>query len=149
MFIFLYLSARASLHLGLQVCHSDLVLKTKTNPHFSADVVEATVSRALQRHSRGRNRVQVPPHLRPRTHKTILQSGLWNCPVCHIPLSVNLEAEALELAEDTANKARQGILGRIELDIWKSSSKIEALVEELSNLRRQDCTTKSIVFSQL
>jgi DNA repair protein RAD16 len=44
-FILLYISARVSLHLGLQVCHLDLVLKSKTNPHFSADVVEATVCR--------------------------------------------------------------------------------------------------------
>jgi DNA repair protein RAD16 len=65
-----------------------------------------------------------------------------------MPLSINLEAEALELAEGAVNKARQGIVGRLDLDAW-SSSKIEALFEELSNLRRQDCTTKSIVFSQL
>jgi DNA repair protein RAD16 len=44
--------------------------------------------------------------------------------------------------------ARQGILGRLDIDAWRSSSKIEALVEELSNLRNQDATTKSIVFSQ-
>ena len=44
--------------------------------------------------------------------------------------------------------ARQGILGRLNIDAWQSSSKIEALVEELSNLRSQDTTTKSIVFSQ-
>jgi hypothetical protein len=44
--------------------------------------------------------------------------------------------------------ARQGILGRLDIDSWRSSSKIEALVEELSNLRNQDATTKSIVFSQ-
>lgn len=44
--------------------------------------------------------------------------------------------------------ARQGILGRLDIDSWRSSSKIEALVEELTNLRNQDATTKSIVFSQ-
>jgi DNA repair protein RAD16 len=44
--------------------------------------------------------------------------------------------------------ARQGILGRLDIDAWRSSSKIEALVEELSSLRNQDATTKSIVFSQ-
>ena len=43
---------------------------------------------------------------------------------------------------------RQGILGRLNLDKWRSSSKIEALIEELSNLRKQDATTKSLVFSQ-
>ncbi len=45
-------------------------------------------------------------------------------------------------------KVRQGILGRLDLDKWRSSSKIEALVEELTNLRKQDATTKSLVFSQ-
>ncbi len=44
--------------------------------------------------------------------------------------------------------ARQGILGRLDISAWRSSSKIEALVEELTNLRSQDATTKSIVFSQ-
>lgn len=55
-------------------------------------------------------------------------------------------APALEL--DEAVTKRQGILGRLDLNKWRSSSKIEALVEELSNLRKQDATTKSLVFSQ-
>ena len=54
---------------------------------------------------------------------------------------------ALELEENTCT-ARQGILGRLDIGSWRSSSKIEALVEELSNLRLQDVTTKSLVFSQ-
>jgi len=58
-----------------------------------------------------------------------------------------LEAPALQL-EENGPSARQGILGRLNLDTWRSSSKIEALLEELSNLRMQDATTKSIVFSQ-
>jgi len=40
------------------------------------------------------------------------------------------------------------MLGRLDLGAWRSSTKIEALVEELSNLRLKDATTKSIVFSQ-
>lgn len=70
-----------------------------------------------------------------------------DCPVCHVPLSIDLEGPALEIQEGST-KARQGILGRLDVDSWRSSSKIEALVEELTNLRRQDSTTKSIVFSQ-
>jgi DNA repair protein RAD16 len=62
-------------------------------------------------------------------------------------LTIDLEGPALEL-ESTVPTARQGIIGRLNLDTWRSSSKIEALVEELSNLRTQDATTKSIVFSQ-
>jgi DNA repair protein RAD16 len=68
------------------------------------------------------------------------------CPVCHLPLTIDLEAPALEL-EGSAN-ARQGMLGRLNLNTWRSSTKIEALIEELTNLRKQDATTKSIVFSQ-
>jgi DNA repair protein RAD16 len=67
--------------------------------------------------------------------------------VCHIPLTIDLEAPALELEANVPN-ARQGILGRLDLDSWRSSSKIEALVEELSNSRLEDATTKNIVFSQ-
>jgi DNA repair protein RAD16 len=64
-----------------------------------------------------------------------------------VPLTIDLEAPALDL-EANLPDVRQGILGRLDLDKWKSSTKIEALVEELSSLRNQDASTKSIVFSQ-
>lgn len=64
-----------------------------------------------------------------------------------MPLTIDLEAPSLVLEENMTN-VRQGILGRLNLDNWRSSTKIEALVEELSNLRIQDATTKSLVFSQ-
>ena len=69
------------------------------------------------------------------------------CPVCHVPLTIDLDAPALEVNEDVAT-ARQGILGRLEIDKWRSSTKIEALIEELTVLRQKDATTKSLVFSQ-
>lgn len=78
---------------------------------------------------------------------TCLDSAQPACPVCHLPLTIDLEAPALEI-EENASSARQGILGRLDLDTWRSSTKIEALVEELSNLRAEDSTTKSLVFSQ-
>jgi DNA repair protein RAD16 len=62
-----------------------------------------------------------------------------------VPLTIDLEAEAIETEQPVT---RQGILGRLDIDTWRSSTKIEALVEELSNLREKDATTKSIVFSQ-
>ena len=46
--MFIYLRFSIPLRLVLywpQACHPDLVLKSKTNPHFSADMVEATVCR--------------------------------------------------------------------------------------------------------
>ena len=62
-------------------------------------------------------------------------------------MTIDLEAASLDVAEVAPN-VRQGILGRLNLDNWRSSSKVEALVEELSNLRTKDATTKSLVFSQ-
>jgi hypothetical protein len=72
------------------------------------------------------------------------------CPICHVPLTIDLEAPPIELEnnEQAVSKVRQGMLGRLNLETWRSSTKIEALIEELSNLRQQDATTKSIVFSQ-
>ncbi|KAJ2531613.1 DNA repair protein rad16 [Coemansia sp. RSA 1933] len=40
------------------------------------------------------------------------------------------------------------IINRIDMKNWKSSTKIEALVEELSKHRRSNSNIKSIVFSQ-
>ncbi|KAG5639348.1 hypothetical protein H0H81_004069 [Sphagnurus paluster] len=133
-------------------CHPDLVLRSKTNArNFASDEFEeATVCRlcndiaedAIQskcRHIFDRACIQQYLESSEESHP--------QCPTCHVPLTIDLEAPALELAE-TSSKARQGILGRLNLEKWRSSSKIEALVEELSNLRLQDATTKSIVFSQ-
>lgn len=67
------------------------------------------------------------------------------CPVCHIEISIDLEQEAIDLSETNAKRARQGILSRLDVDKWRSSSKLEALVDELEKLRKQDCTIKSLV----
>lgn len=66
------------------------------------------------------------------------------CPVCHIEISIDLEQEAIEIDEHS-KQARQGILSRLDIANWRSSSKLEALVEELEKLRNQDCTVKSLV----
>jgi DNA repair protein RAD16 len=47
------------------------------------------------------------------------------------------------------NRGKQkNILQRIDLDNWRSSSKVEALVEELTRARMKDPNAKSLVFSQ-
>ncbi|KAF9045511.1 SNF2 family N-terminal domain-containing protein [Panaeolus papilionaceus] len=135
-------------------CHPDLVLRSKTNASkFIPDEYdEATVCRicndiaedAIQskcRHIFDRECIRQYLESTPSDTKGPV------CPVCHLPLTIDLEAAALEIEENDI-KARQGILGRLNLDNWRSSSKIEALVEELSNLRLKDATTKSLVFSQ-
>ncbi|KAF9109969.1 DNA repair protein rad16 [Mortierella sp. AM989] len=76
------------------------------------------------------------------------------CPVCHIPLSVDLQqptyVNEVEEATEVKHKnfARTSIVNRINMDTWRSSTKIEALVEQLYNLQREDRSTKSICFSQ-
>ncbi|KDQ12678.1 hypothetical protein BOTBODRAFT_112348 [Botryobasidium botryosum FD-172 SS1] len=132
-------------------CHPDLVLKSKSNPTFSGDVVEATICRLC--HDIAEDAIKSKCHhifdrecIKQYLNTAVEQSPA--CPVCHIPISIDLEAPALEQDEEVVNKARQGILGRLDVDAWRSSSKIEALVEELSNLRSQDSTVKSLVFSQ-
>ena len=77
-------------------------------------------------------------------------SNKLECPVCHIGLSIDLEQPAIEVDEELFTKA--SIVNRIKLGAhggeWRSSTKIEALVEELYKLRSDRHTIKSIVFSQ-
>ncbi|KAK9452367.1 SNF2 family N-terminal domain-containing protein [Limtongia smithiae] len=68
------------------------------------------------------------------------------CPVCHVPLVIDLTAPALEVDEEVLKKG--SIVNRINMAHWRSSTKIEALVEELYKLRSDRQTIKSIVFSQ-
>ncbi|KAK0548686.1 DNA repair protein rad16 [Tilletia horrida] len=69
------------------------------------------------------------------------------CPYCHGILAIDLEQETMDDPRPEQN-ARQGLLSRLDLSKWRSSTKIEALVEELTALRSEDHTIKSIVFSQ-
>ncbi|KAK9456921.1 SNF2 family N-terminal domain-containing protein [Dipodascopsis uninucleata] len=68
------------------------------------------------------------------------------CPVCHVALVIDLTAPAIEVDEEIVNKG--SIINRINMSNWRSSTKIEALVEELYHLRSDRQTIKSIVFSQ-
>ncbi|KAF8556316.1 hypothetical protein OG21DRAFT_1506763 [Imleria badia] len=134
-------------------CHPDLVLRSKTNGNTffsSEELSEATVCRLCN--DIVEDAIQAKCHHifdRECMKQYLSTAGDINpeCPVCHLPLTIDLEGPALEL-ESNLPAARQGIIGRLNLDTWRSSSKIEALIEELSNLRAQDATTKSIVFSQ-
>ncbi|KAJ3903907.1 SNF2 family N-terminal domain-containing protein [Lentinula edodes] len=133
-------------------CHPDLVIRSKSNANkfITEDLGEATVCRIC--HEIAEDAIQSKcRHVFDRECiKQYLNTAIEqnpSCPVCFVPLTIDLEAPALDLDSSTSN-ARQGILGRLNLDTWKSSTKIEALLEELSNLRTEDATTKSIVFSQ-
>ncbi|KIY45440.1 hypothetical protein FISHEDRAFT_49435 [Fistulina hepatica ATCC 64428] len=139
-------------------CHPDLVLRSKTNAsNFVPDEGEATVCRlcndvaedAIQSKCHHIfDRECMRQYLSTVADLDHLMSAVQPvCPVCYIPLTIDLDAPAIDLNENV-NNAHQGILGRLNLATWRSSTKIEALVEELSKLRQQDASTKSIVFSQ-
>ncbi|KAK0490486.1 SNF2 family N-terminal domain-containing protein [Armillaria novae-zelandiae] len=133
-------------------CHPDLVIRSKTNANkfIQEDNSEATVCRLCNDIAEDAIQSKCRHIFDRECIKQYLNTAVEQnpaCPVCHLVLTIDLEAPALELGEEQA-QARQGILGRLNIDTWRSSTKIEALVEELSNLRMQDATTKSLVFSQ-
>lgn len=68
------------------------------------------------------------------------------CPKCHILLNIDLTQAAVEVDYTVVKK--NSIINRIDMSVWRSSTKIEALVEELYKLRSKNHTIKSIVFSQ-
>ncbi|KAI0052617.1 hypothetical protein FA95DRAFT_1483276 [Auriscalpium vulgare] len=131
-------------------CHPDLVIRSKNNAGtFIPEDSEATVCRLCNDIAEDAIQAKCRHIFDRECIKQYLTTSIEAtpaCPVCHLALTIDLEAPALELEQPAA--ARQGILGRLDIESWRSSSKIEALVEELSNLRRQDSTTKSLVFSQ-
>ncbi|KAL3418209.1 DNA repair protein rad16 [Phlyctema vagabunda] len=69
-----------------------------------------------------------------------------DCPQCHIPLSIDLEQPDIEQDEQLVKKS--SIINRIKMENWTSSTKIEALVHNLHELRSKNSSTKSIIFSQ-
>ncbi|TFK88380.1 hypothetical protein K466DRAFT_520961 [Polyporus arcularius HHB13444] len=133
-------------------CHPDLVLRSKNNAGLfvQEDAAEGTVCRLCNEFAEDAIQAKCRHIFDRECIKQYLEASLEAmpaCPVCHVALTIDLEAPAIELDPENV-KVRQGILGRLDLDKWRSSSKIEALVEELTNLRKQDATTKSLVFSQ-
>eukprot|EP00004_Rigifila_ramosa_P016139 TRINITY_DN3800_c0_g1_i2.p1 TRINITY_DN3800_c0_g1~~TRINITY_DN3800_c0_g1_i2.p1 ORF type:complete len:635 (+),score=125.93 TRINITY_DN3800_c0_g1_i2:562-2466(+) len=70
------------------------------------------------------------------------------CPTCRGPLTVDLDQAAINVNENEATHVKRNILSRIDLSRWRSSSKIEALMEELFMMTQDDVTAKAIVFSQ-
>ncbi|KAA8575864.1 hypothetical protein EYC84_004952 [Monilinia fructicola] len=69
-----------------------------------------------------------------------------DCPRCHIPLAIDLEQPEFE--QDEVQVKKSSIINRIKMENWTSSSKIEALVHDLYQLRSKNSSTKSIIFSQ-
>ncbi|KXS12368.1 hypothetical protein M427DRAFT_59530 [Gonapodya prolifera JEL478] len=73
------------------------------------------------------------------------------CPVCFRPLTIDISQEEVlpqETGSSAATSVKKLIVNYLDMSTWRSSTKIEALVEELTGLKRRDATVKSIVFSQ-
>jgi DNA repair protein RAD16 len=70
-----------------------------------------------------------------------------DCPSCQRPLTINLAQQTFTVTPSTKGK-NENILRKIDLDNFRSSSKVEALVEELTRTRTADPNAKSLVFSQ-
>jgi DNA repair protein RAD16 len=74
------------------------------------------------------------------------------CPACAAPLTLALDASPSAAAPAPSTpaprRAGRGILSRLDLARFQSSTKIEALREELARLAAADPSAKSIVFSQ-
>ena len=71
------------------------------------------------------------------------------CPVCFAKLTIDLTMQSIGATQPAAEKQkRTSIIERINMNDWRSSTKVEALVEELVNIRQPGQTIKSIVFSQ-
>ncbi|OMJ14028.1 DNA repair protein RAD16 [Smittium culicis] len=96
------------------------------------------------------------------------ESNAPQCPTCFSVLTIDLtQPEIVQrqigpLLNSTNNDGGQdtmistpktlvykrSIVNRIDMSRWRSSTKIEALVEELQDIRRSNANIKSIVFSQ-
>lgn len=71
------------------------------------------------------------------------------CPVCQQPLSIALtENDKANTKSASLQRGRHSILKRIDLSKFQSSTKIEALCEELHRMMAADPSAKAIVFSQ-
>ncbi|ORX46751.1 hypothetical protein DM01DRAFT_1386100 [Hesseltinella vesiculosa] len=77
--------------------------------------------------------------------------SVLRCPTCFAKFTINLYQPPVELdVGHGEHKAfsKTSIVNRIDMTKWRSSTKIEALYEELSKLRSDSRSVKSIVFSQ-
>ncbi|PWN42300.1 hypothetical protein IE81DRAFT_290445 [Ceraceosorus guamensis] len=140
-------------------CHPDLVLRSKSgiqNKLLGDDITESIWFCRICTEEAEDAIMSKCRHIFCRDCVTsyyeaaVAEGHTPDCPHCHNNLTIDLEADALEPPEqvDAHARGRQGILERLDMSKWRSSSKIEALLEELERLKSEDKTIKSIVFSQ-
>ncbi|KAM0788893.1 hypothetical protein ACM66B_002976 [Microbotryomycetes sp. NB124-2] len=131
--------------------HPDLVLKSRTSMpvlHAEEDKLQEIITCRLCLDEAEEPIKTQCRHIfcRECVRQYIETSTILNplCPVCNTAMSVDLDQETLE-QDDTK---RAGILDRLDPSKVRSSTKLEALMEELSKTRREDSTLKTLIFSQ-
>lgn len=74
------------------------------------------------------------------------------CPVCQNALTIDFTGSTSKSETDAGpvlnRYKRSSILSRIDLSQFQTSTKIDALREEIDEMLERDCTSKAIVFSQ-
>lgn len=79
-------------------------------------------------------------------------SGQSSCPSCSTPLTIDLTGRRNANKQENTNKIkgyrRSSILSKINLDEFQTSTKIDALREEIALMVQKDAAAKAIVFSQ-
>jgi len=73
------------------------------------------------------------------------------CPQCFAAFTIDLDQKYTPPESVTAKSYKnntKSILQRADLTNWRSSSKIEAVLEELTNIRNRDPCAKTLIFSQ-
>jgi DNA repair protein RAD16 len=83
-----------------------------------------------------------------------LPTGGIGCPACYSPLTIGLEEDKeegdapVEPEAELPRRSRQGIMQRIKAAEFQSSTKIEALLQEIKAMESRDGRSKALVFSQ-
>lgn len=77
------------------------------------------------------------------------------CPDCQEPLTLQLEEDHHHMHNsnsisvwDEQKHRKKSILQKIDLNLFQTSTKMEALMEELHKMQKKDVGAKAIVFSQ-
>lgn len=132
-------------------CHPDLVLKGKTAKALLGDAASSNLSISTCRICLDEGEDPIMSRCKHVFCRDCIRQYLetaaeWEpeCPVCHLPITIDLNQDTHE----ELIQARQGMLEKIDPGKWRTSTKIEALVEELSKLKTEDSSIKCLVFSQ-
>ncbi len=86
------------------------------------------------------------------------KSKAVTCPDCQAPLTLHLDehnghadlhnANSVSVWDDVKQGRKKSILQKIDLSLFQTSTKMEALMEELYKMQKKDVGAKAIVFSQ-